>query len=82
MREAFNEAPPSNLKGEHYADLLGGESTHHDETLCVVCMDSSRDTLLVPCGHVVLCSGCAQRIADSFKECPMCCAEIASVINL
>jgi len=40
---------------------------------CVVCMEELRDTVLVPCGHIALCSGCARTIAASRRPlCPIC----------
>ena len=35
---------------------------------CVVCSDSQRDTILLPCCHVLLCWSCAQRV----KKCLLC----------
>jgi hypothetical protein len=32
-------------------------------TCCVVCLDAPRDTLLLPCKHMVLCGGCFARMA-------------------
>ncbi len=40
-----------------------------DETLCVVCMDATRTHLIVPCGHMILCAGCASK---EHKTCPIC----------
>jgi len=46
-----------------------------DEDDCVVCMDAAADMLLVPCGHVCLCAGCADsmlRLDDAGRRCPLC----------
>ena len=37
---------------------------------CKICFDQEIDTVLVPCGHVVACSSCAERLQD--KPCPIC----------
>jgi hypothetical protein len=42
---------------------------------CVVCFEGSINTVLVPCGHVALCSGCAHRLS----ACPICRSDIAQV---
>lgn len=41
---------------------------------CAVCMEAERDTLFVPCNHVVACAGCAARV----QTCPVCRAAIGS----
>ncbi len=42
-------------------------------TLCVVCYEASVDTLIVQCGHLVLCSDCEARIrATESPKCPIC----------
>ena len=38
------------------------------ERMCVVCKITPRDTLLVPCNHLVACQECAQNVS----ECPIC----------
>lgn len=35
---------------------------------CVVCLEASRDILLLPCRHVCCCKACADRL----ERCPMC----------
>ena len=41
---------------------------------CAVCMEAERDTVFVPCNHVVACAGCAARV----QTCPVCRAAIGS----
>ena len=41
---------------------------------CAVCMEAERDTVFLPCSHVVACAGCATRLT----QCPVCRAEIHS----
>ena len=40
-----------------------------DEQSCKICYQDEIDTVFVPCGHVVACSTCAERIQD--KPCPI-----------
>lgn len=40
--------------------------------LCIVCVTSTRSVVLVPCGHLVLCSTCSQCV----QACPVCRAAI------
>merc|ERR1719474_228626 len=48
-----------------------------DDIECKVCMDHSKDTVLVPCGHC-LCSKCSQRL----RKCPMCRARIERSVKI
>ena len=41
--------------------------------LCVVCLDQPADHVLLPCGHVCVCKGCAALV----KICPMCRADVS-----
>lgn len=39
---------------------------------CAVCMDNPIDIVCIPCGHLILCSSCANRIQQAEKRCPTC----------
>lgn len=41
-------------------------------TTCAVCMDQQMDTVFFPCGHVVCCAVCAEKL----ETCPLCRAEV------
>ena len=41
---------------------------------CAVCMEAERDTVLLPCSHVVACAGCATQLT----QCPVCRTAIHS----
>lgn len=42
--------------------------TETDKMTCIVCLSAERNMLLLPCKHLVLCSGCAAKVST----CPMC----------
>ena len=39
-----------------------------DTVACTVCLAEKRSVLFLPCGHLVCCEGCSERVDD----CPMC----------
>jgi len=44
---------------------------------CSVCLVEKVNQVLIPCGHIVLCEGCADRIVNFESEtCPLCRAHI------
>ncbi|KAL3823057.1 hypothetical protein ACHAXA_011109 [Cyclostephanos tholiformis] len=48
-----------------------------EENLCIVCEDSKKQVILLPCKHMCLCKNCAsEHIPDTLTECPMCRAKI------
>ena len=56
------------------------ERSEQDQRHCAVCLDRDRNTALLPCGHVVLCTVCAR--SANMKTCPICRSEIAKVIEV
>jgi len=46
-----------------------GTSPSHDQRICKSCSDRTIDSSFVPCGHSIVCSGCAKNIG---KVCPVC----------
>ena len=50
---------------------------------CSVCLVDVSSTLLRPCGHVVMCSSCAARLARSGLEvrCPVCRQVVEDVLE-
>jgi len=48
----------------------------NEEDCCVVCMSTEKSLVLVPCGHMCYCEGCAALIQDDHREdrkkCPIC----------
>jgi E3 ubiquitin-protein ligase Mdm2 len=61
----------------------GGNERHHDATLCVICMERSRDATIGhgDSGHVCCCMQCARRLKERGMPCPMCREHIEMVIR-
>ena len=57
------ETTPANREGEEDSD---GEDDLGAE--CVICITDIKDTLLLPCRHLCLCSSCGQSV--------MCCNDV------
>ncbi|XP_040179864.1 E3 ubiquitin-protein ligase XIAP isoform X2 [Rana temporaria] len=43
-----------------------------EEKICKVCMDKPVSMVFIPCGHLVVCSDCA----EALDKCPICCTII------
>ena len=48
-----------------------------DADMCKICYQADINTCLVPCGHVVACLSCAERLGD--EPCPICKQPVAFV---
>lgn len=46
----------------------------------VVCLDRPITTCLRPCGHIAMCSQCADRLQRSTGTCPICRSHIQSIL--
>lgn len=60
------------------ASLTGAENTFE----CVICMSEGRDTMLLPCRHLCLCSSCAQSLRYQANSCPICRCPFKAALNL
>lgn len=48
------------------------------DNVCAVCYDRAIDVLVDPCGHIVICAVCAERLNP--RKCPICRADILQVL--
>jgi len=46
---------------------------------CVACYDRTADACIIPCGHVVVCMGCAAKLQQ--PRCPMCRLAISQIVG-
>lgn len=59
--------------------LLNDENQNHQVKDCVICMDAVRDSTLLPCFHVCICTKCAKMLMKREGYCPVCRKEITEV---
>jgi hypothetical protein len=57
---------------------------HEDNArpLCVICEDKPADTLVMPCGHVIVCSSCSVdlRKTENAKQCVYCRRAVEEIV--
>eukprot|EP00929_Paragymnodinium_shiwhaense_P115634 TRINITY_DN84625_c0_g1_i1.p1 TRINITY_DN84625_c0_g1~~TRINITY_DN84625_c0_g1_i1.p1 ORF type:complete len:321 (+),score=64.47 TRINITY_DN84625_c0_g1_i1:139-1101(+) len=66
-------------------DALGNEVANGggDGADCVICLSNPRDTVIIPCRHVCLCSACARVTSSTWSfQCPVCRARVAAMVGL
>ena len=49
-----------------------------------MCLDAPRTHTLVPCGHAILCEGCAAELKQRkrWPSCPLCSKRSTSIIRI
>ncbi len=68
----------------------GGEKSYdnikiyedEDSTECIVCMDSDKQMVFVPCGHYCTCVVCCKSIKDQMGTCPLCRGNILDTVDI
>jgi len=51
-----------------------------DETVCVICLERTRNILLLPCKHICLCRECFNK--TKIAHCPVCRSAVESKIDV
>ena len=49
------------------------------DKVCAICCDRRRDSVLVPCGHIVACMQCGVKFDD--QHCPICKQYVSMVLK-
>jgi hypothetical protein len=49
---------------------------------CVVCLSEPRDTTVLPCRHMCMCSGCARMLRHQTNRCPICRTPVQSLLEI
>jgi len=49
---------------------------------CVICMSSPKDTAVLPCRHMCMCSVCAKVLRYQTNKCPICRCAVESLLQI
>ncbi|KAJ8751519.1 hypothetical protein K2173_016749 [Erythroxylum novogranatense] len=49
---------------------------------CVICMSEPRDTTVLPCRHMCMCSGCAKVLQFRTNRCPICRQPVERLLEI
>ena len=63
-RDAVIEVEESDIR-----TFLRTKESHSEIGNCILCSENKSSVVMVPCGHLCLCSGCVDRVSD---QCPKC----------
>lgn len=71
-------------------EIYGMESAQGSATMgdlddgseCVICMVNRRDTTVLPCRHMCMCSECANLLRHRTNRCPICRETVESLLHI
>lgn len=70
----------SRCKSKRDGESRISSSPQAEEEECVACLDLQANVCLIPCGHVCLCTSCAEKLPHP-KTCPMCRMAIEQTVQ-
>jgi len=82
---------PSTMKRAATTTTATTSSHHHsnqhhilseDHKMCKICFDHEIDCALLNCGHMCVCTKCAQHLVQHRKPCPLCRNDLASFLKV
>eukprot|EP00668_Euglena_longa_P011907 GGOE01014327.1.p1 GENE.GGOE01014327.1~~GGOE01014327.1.p1 ORF type:complete len:335 (+),score=28.49 GGOE01014327.1:61-1065(+) len=59
-----------------------GNSEEIEGDTCVICISQRRNTTVMPCRHMCLCSECAEQLRGQTNKCPICRAQIERLVTI
>ncbi|XP_060582699.1 E3 ubiquitin-protein ligase MGRN1-like isoform X2 [Ruditapes philippinarum] len=72
-----------NKNNEKVKDEDGDDDDIEDSGAeCVICMSDMRDTLILPCRHLCLCSTCAESLRYQASSCPICRSPFRALLQI
>ncbi|KAL5541670.1 hypothetical protein UlMin_009380 [Ulmus minor] len=79
------------IDGVHYElrDIYGigssaseGIADNDSGMECVICMTEPKDTFVLPCRHMCMCSECAKELRLQSNKCPICRQPIEEIVGI
>ncbi|XP_005112498.1 E3 ubiquitin-protein ligase MGRN1 isoform X2 [Aplysia californica] len=71
-----------NKNMERMKDVDPDDEVEDSGAECVICMSDMRDTLILPCRHLCLCSSCADSLRYQASMCPICRVKFRALLQI
>ncbi|CAG5132039.1 unnamed protein product [Candidula unifasciata] len=71
-----------NKSMERMKDVDPDDEVEDSGAECVICMSDMRDTLILPCRHLCLCSSCADSLRYQASMCPICRVKFRALLQI
>lgn len=70
------------IYGIESVDGGGGIDSSDFGKECVICLSEQRDTTVLPCRHMCMCSGCAKLLQQRTNRCPICRTPVVKLLEI
>eukprot|EP00250_Pteridium_aquilinum_P005600 c15673_g1_i1 orf=139-1182(+) len=70
------------IYGIETVDGGGGIDSSDFGKECVICLSEQRDTTVLPCRHMCMCSGCAKLLQQRTNRCPICRTPVFKLLEI
>lgn len=70
------------IYGIETVDGGGGINSSDFGKECVICLSEQRDTTVLPCRHMCMCSGCAKLLQERTNRCPICRTPVVKLLEI
>jgi len=77
-------APETKIPANVTPTKVPGNEQDPDSNLCKICFDRRINTVIIPCGHMALCSECSEKIRQDLRgtaNCPICKSPFVDIIK-
>ena len=76
---------PKGIETEENSETIS-QKVDEELTICIVCQDEQRSTVLLPCRHLCLCKSCAESLHNNISRrkriCPLCRKSIEDIMDV
>ncbi|KYR00849.1 hypothetical protein DLAC_02906 [Tieghemostelium lacteum] len=59
-------------------EILQGQTPSTKNSQCVICWENNINTVILNCGHAILCMNCTHRV----KDCPICRQPLSKIVQV
>ena len=82
--ESNNNNNNNSLEQQHNMEQfqMQQQQEEDDEIMCVVCLSEPKDTTVLPCRHMCMCSECARALRFQSNKCPICRNPVESLLEI
>jgi E3 ubiquitin-protein ligase MGRN1 len=67
---------------EQCSSTATGSAADEQGKECVICLSEPRDTTVLPCRHMCMCSGCARMLRHQTNRCPICRTTVEGLLEI
>ncbi|XP_063705426.1 protein neuralized-like [Culicoides brevitarsis] len=71
LRNNENSSQNRTSRSRTYSNSSSTSSVNANNR-CVVCLSQRKNHILIPCGHLCVCQGCANQLQNMDSHCPLC----------